>query len=67
MIERCLVSKPDAADGSWLAESNTRPAREKQGGLIMPCLHFTIAATARRTTPLPGLFHYWHSLKSPSL
>ena len=30
------VGKPDAADGSWSAESYTRPAREKQGGLIVP-------------------------------
>ena len=41
MIERCLVSKPDAADGSWLAESNTRLVREKQGGLIVP-IHLPI-------------------------
>ena len=35
MIERCLVGKPDAADGSWSAESYTKPAREKQGALIV--------------------------------
>ena len=29
------VGKPDAADGSWSAESHTRPAWEKQGALIV--------------------------------
>ena len=27
---------PSRLHGSWLAESHTRPAREKQGGLIVP-------------------------------
>ena len=49
-----LVGKPDAADGSWSAESNTRPAREKQGGLIVPI------DLPTKTSPAPSaMAEFW--------